>query len=157
MALRRSPKPGALTAAACEGAAHLVDDQGRERLAVDVLGDDERAGGASCGDLLEQRDQVGDGADLLLVDEDERVLEDGFHALAVGDEVRGDVALVELHALDDLDGGLGALGLLDGDDAVLADLVHGVGDVAADLGVVAGDGGDVLDVVLAVDGLGDAS
>jgi hypothetical protein len=41
ISLRRSPKPGALTAAHVEGAAELVDDERRERLALDVLGDDE--------------------------------------------------------------------------------------------------------------------
>ena len=42
MALRRSPKPGALTAQHLERAAQLVDDQRRQRLALDVLGDDQQ-------------------------------------------------------------------------------------------------------------------
>ena len=42
MALRRSPKPGAFTAAHVQRAAQLVDHQGRQRLALDVLGDDEQ-------------------------------------------------------------------------------------------------------------------
>ena len=42
MALRRSPKPGALTAATFETAAQLVDDERGQRLALDVLGDDEQ-------------------------------------------------------------------------------------------------------------------
>jgi hypothetical protein len=41
MALRRSPKPGALTAQTLQGAAELVDDEGREGFAFDVFGDDE--------------------------------------------------------------------------------------------------------------------
>ena len=57
ISLRRSPKPGALTAATLQRAAQLVDDQRGQRLALDVLGDDEqRLAGA--GDLLEQRQQV---------------------------------------------------------------------------------------------------
>src|SRR3712207_7606240 len=55
------------------------------------------------------------------------------HLLRVGDEVRGDVAAVELHALDDVELGLDALGLLDRDDALLADLLHGPGQHLADL------------------------
>ena len=51
-------------------------------------------------------------------------LEHDFHALGVGHEVRREVAAVELHALDDLEGRLEALRLLDRDDAFLADLVH---------------------------------
>jgi hypothetical protein len=57
IALRRSPKPGALTAARVERAAELVDDERGERLALDVLGDDqERLAGLR--DLLERRQQV---------------------------------------------------------------------------------------------------
>jgi hypothetical protein len=57
MALRRSPKPGALTAHDLQDAAELVDHQGGQRLAVDLLGDDqERLAGL--GDLLEQWEQV---------------------------------------------------------------------------------------------------
>ena len=110
-----------------ERAADLVDDQGRQRLAVDVLGDDQQRL-AGLDDLLQHRQDVGDGRDLALVDEDVGVLDDGLHALGVGDEVRRDVALVELHALGELELGRRGRGLLDGDDAVLADLVERVGD-----------------------------
>ena len=48
--------------------------------------------------------------------------------------------------------GLERLAFFDGDDAVLADLVHRLGDDLADLAVVVGgDGGDVLQVLLALD------
>jgi hypothetical protein len=53
--------------------------------------------------------------------------------LLVGHEVRREVAAVELHALDDLELVCEALGLLDGDDALLADLLHRVGQDLADL------------------------
>ena len=75
IALRRSPKPGALTAADVQHAAELVDDQGRQRLAVDVLGDDQQRL-ARLGDLLEQRDHLAEVADLLLVEQDQGVVED---------------------------------------------------------------------------------
>ena len=88
------------------------------------------------------------------MEEDLGVLEHRLHALGVGDEVGREVAAVELHALDHLEGGLEAAGLLDGDHAVLADLLHRLGDDAADLVVVVGgDGADVGDV-LALDRLG---
>ena len=57
MALRRSPKPGALTAHALQDAADLVDDQCRQRLAFDVLGDHQQRP-ARFRDLLEQRKHV---------------------------------------------------------------------------------------------------
>jgi hypothetical protein len=106
MALRRSPKPGALTATDVEGAADLVDDQGGQGLAVDVLGDDEQRL-AGLHDLLQQRQQVLDEEILpWFAIRMYGVLEDGFLALGVGDEVRGQVALVELHALGELQLGL---------------------------------------------------
>ncbi len=50
--------------------------------------------------------------------------------LRIGDEVRREVAAVELHAFDPLDFGAEALAFVDGDDAVLADLFHGLGEHA---------------------------
>ena len=143
---------GGLDGSDVQRAAQLVDDQGRERLAVHVLGDDEeRLGGA--GDLLEQGEQVLHRRDLLLVDQDVGVLERSFHALCVGDEVGREVAAVELHALDDVELRLHRARLFDGDDAVLADLLHRFGDDVADLRVgVGGDGADLGDHV-AGDGL----
>ena len=154
MALRRSPKPGALMARTVQGAAQLVDHQGGQRLAVDILGDDDQVLG-DLEELLQHGQDVGDGGDLLVGDQDVGILDLGLHAVGVGDEVGGDVAAVELHAFDVLDlERLEALGLFDGDDAVLADFVHDVGDQVADLGVGGGDGGDVGDVVLVDDQLG---
>jgi hypothetical protein len=68
--------------------------------------------------------------------------------LRVGDEVRADVAAVELHAFDDVELGLEGLRLLDRDHALVADLAHGVGEHAADFFVAVGrnhaDLGDLL-------------
>ena len=92
------------------------------------------------------------------MDENVGVFEDGFLALGVGREVRREVALVELHAFDDVEGGLDGLRFFNRDRAVLADLVHGVGDDVAD-GVVPvrGDGGDLADFFAVIDLLGNAS
>ena len=142
---------GGLDRGAAERAAQLVDHQGRQRLALDVLGDDQERP-ARLGDLLEDRNQVLDHRDLLLVDQDVGVLEDRLHRRRVGDEVGAQVAAVELHALDPLDLGLQGLALLDRDHAVLADLLGGLGDHLADLGVeVGGDGRDLLGLGLGRD------
>src|SRR5690349_5352174 len=79
-----------------EGAAELVDDDRRERLALDILRHDQQRL-ARLDDLLEHRQEVLDRADLRVGDEDERILEDRLHPLGVGDHVRREVALVELH------------------------------------------------------------
>ena len=124
-------------------AAQLVDHQGGQGVAVDVLSEDEH-GLAGLVHLLEHRQQILHAADLLLVHQHECILEDGLHAVGIGHEVGAEVAAVELHALDDLELGLQALGLLDRDDAFLADLVHGAGQDLADLGVAIGaDGADL--------------
>ncbi len=114
-----------------QAAAQLVDDEGGERFAFDVLGDDdERLAGLHDG--LEHRQHRLQRRELLLVDEDVGVLELGDHLLGVGDEVGREVAAVELHALDDVEFGLEALGLFDRDDALVADLLHRLGDHLAD-------------------------
>ena len=137
-----------LDGADLQRATQLVDDQGGERLAVHVLGDDQHWT-AGLGDHLQQRQHVLEAGDLLLVDEDQRVAELAGHRVGVGDEVGGEVALVELHALDRVAAGVDGLGFLDGDGAVLADLLHGLGDDGADGGVgVGGDGGDLGDLLL---------
>ena len=84
------------------------------------------------------------------MDQEIGVLEDGFHLLRVGDEVRRQVAAVELHALDRLQRGLETLGLFHGDDAVLANLFHRIGDQLADFRIVVrGDGADLGNLLLA--------
>ena len=143
-----------------DGAAELVDREGGEGFAFEVAADDDDVLG-DLEDLLEDRQDLLDRAELLVGDEDVGVLNDSFHAIRVGHEVGADVAAVEGHTVDVLDFGLDALGLFDGDDAVLADLLHALADEVADGGVVVrGDGGDLghlvalgdLDAVL-LDGL----
>src|SRR6266571_1339579 len=124
-------------------AAQLVDDERRQRLTLDVLGDDHQ-GTSALGDLLQKRQELAHVGDLLLVDQDVRVLQHALHALGVGDEVRAQVAPIELHPLDDLEGRFEALRLLHRDHPVLADLLHRLGDDLADgLVIVRGDGADL--------------
>src|SRR3546814_13415390 len=66
--------------------------------------------------------------ELLLMQEDVGILQVARHLLGVGDEVRREVAAVELHALDDVELGLQALRLLDRDDALVADFLRRLGD-----------------------------
>ena len=57
-----------------------------------------------------------------------RQIDDGLHLLGIGGHIGGDIAAVELHTFHDLGVGFsGGLVLLDGDHAVLADLLHGLG------------------------------
>src|SRR5699024_10618002 len=99
-----------------------------------------------------QGQQVLDDADLLVGDQDDGVVQHSLHLVGVGDHIGAQVAAVELHAFHDLAVGLGGgLVLLDGDDAVGGDLLHGLGDQAADLRVARRDGAHAGDVVAVLD------
>ena len=143
---------GGLDGAALEDAAELVEHEGGEGFALDLLGDDEQGLARPWRSARGSAEKSLMRAELLLVNEDVGVVEGDFHRLGLVDEVRRDVALVELHAFDEVDGRLDALAFLDRDDAVLADLVHGLGDLLADLAVLVGGGGaDLGDLLLALD------
>ena len=146
-------KAGGLDGEHGDGALELVHDQRGERLAVDVLGDEEQRA-AELDGLLERREKLLDARDLLVGDEDGGVLENGLHAVGVGHEVRRDVAPVELHALGVFLLEAERLAFFDGDDAVLADLVHDLGDRLADLRICGADRRDGRDLLAVVNRLG---
>ena len=64
--------------------------------------------------------------------EDVGLLKLRHHLLGVGDKIGREIAAVELHALDDVEFGFETLCLLDRDDALIADLLHRLGDHVAD-------------------------
>ena len=81
--------------------------------------------------------------------QDVRVFELGEHLLGVGDEIGAQIAAVELHPLDNIEFGLERLCLFDGDDALVADLLHRLGQHPADLGVaIRRDGADLGNLVV---------
>ena len=153
IALRRSPKPGALTATALKVPRSLLTTRVASASPstssamitsglphLDDLLEDRAAGPRSREIFLSVMRMYGSSSTASM-------------RCGIGDHVRGDVAPVELHALDELELGLEALRLLDGDDAVLADLLHRVGDHLADLGVAGGDRGDLGDLLALGDGM----
>src|SRR3989442_13401138 len=70
-----------------------------------------------------------------------KVGKDGVITFEESKTMEPTVEVVELHAFDYFEGGLHRLGFLDGDDAILADLLHGFGDDAAHLLVGVGTDG----------------
>src|SRR5262249_52156453 len=137
-----------------ETAAQLVDDERGKRLALDVFShDQQRLGGLH--HRLEQRQQLLQARQLLLVDEDIGVLHLRAHLVGIGDEVGGDIAAVELHALDHIELGLKRLRSLDRDPALVADLLHGLGKEVTNLAVAIGrNGADLGDLFVRSDLLG---
>src|SRR5262249_21069011 len=85
----------------------------------------------------------------LLVDQDVRVFELSDHFLRVRHEIGREIAAVELHAFDNVEFGLEALRLLDRDDALIADLLHGLGNHLADIALaISRDRADLGDLLV---------
>src|SRR6266567_2248098 len=106
-----------------EDTAQLVDNQGSQRLTIDILGNE----------------NVG-------------VLDGGFHFLRVGHEVGGGVAFVDLHTFDIFGLKIDTPGFLKGDDAIFPDFVHHFSDEVPNSVVGSRDGGDLCDLLLAING-----
>ena len=87
---------------------------------------------------FEQRQKRLQTGQLLLVQQDVRVIELGEHLLGVGDKIGRDIAAIELHTLDHIELGLQALGLFDRDHTLIADLVHRLGNHFADFAITIG-------------------
>ncbi len=110
-------------------ATQFVDDESCERFAFNILSNDDE-GLAALGNLFEQREQVLHRADFLFVDQDVSVLERNFHPLRIGYEIRREISAVELHAFDHFQLRFQSLRLFNGDDAILANLLHRFGNNA---------------------------
>src|SRR6266513_748040 len=144
-----------LHGASLQDAADIVHHQRGERLALDFLGDEQQRL-AGLGDLLEDRQQLADRRDLLVIQRDVRILEHADLLLGIVDDIRRQVAAVELHALDEVELVVERFAVLDGDHAFLADLVHRIGDDLADVGVrVGGNRADLGNFLRGGAGLGD--
>ena len=107
MALRRSPKPGALTAATFKPPRSLLTTS-VARASPSTSSAMMRSGLPDLHDGFENRQHRLQTRKLLLMDENVRGLELGDHLVGVGNEVRREIAAIELHALDDFELGLDA-------------------------------------------------
>ncbi len=132
----------------------FVDHQCCERLALDVLSDDdERLRGLD--NRFEQRQELLQARELLFVDQYVGVFHLDAHLVGVGDEVRRDVAAVELHPFDHFELGLQGLRFLDGNHALVADLLHRIGEKLPDFGIaVRRDRANLRDLLVGRDFLG---
>src|SRR5579872_135496 len=120
-----------------QAAAQAVDDERRQRLALDILGNNQkRFAGLHHG--LQHRQHRLQAGQLLLVQQHVDVFEFRRHLLAVGDEIGRQIAAVELHAFDNIDLGPERLVLFDRDDALVADLLHRLRNHLADRGIAIG-------------------
>src|SRR5579859_8061570 len=148
-------KAGSLNGSDLDRTTKFVDHQRSQCFTFQVFGDDHQRTTA-LSHLFQDVKDIFHRGDLLIVDKDIRVLQLGFHLFAVGHEIGGEIATVELHTFHYFNGSVGALCFFDGDDAFLAYFAKSLGDQLTDIViVVGGDGGHLLDLVLVVaDGLG---
>src|SRR5690606_20210082 len=114
-----------------QNAADGVDHQRCQGFAFDVFCNDQQRT-ASLGHLLQSRQQVTDVADLLVKQQHEGVVQNSRLLFWVVDEVRRQVATVELHAFNDIQLVVQALAFFHSDHAFLANLVHRVSNDLAD-------------------------
>ena len=104
---------------------------------------------------LEEGEDLLDGADLLVNEQNSAVGELDLGGLGVSHEVRGDVSSIPLETFDVLDFSLETLALGNSDSSVGSEFVEDASDKATDVGVVVGrDGGDVSDLISALNGDG---
>ncbi len=128
-----------------DDATHVVDHQSRQGFAFDVFGNDQQRA-TGLGNGFQHRQQFADVGDLFVDQQQQRAVQLGDHGVRLVDEVRRQVAAIELHAFYDGQFVLQARAFFDGDHAFLAYTLHGFGDDVTDGGVgVGGDGADLSD------------
>jgi len=113
-------------------AADAVEDEGRQGFAVNIFGDDHKFALAHLEQFFQDGDDIGSGGNLAVVDQDVGLVEDNFHPVGIGDEVGRNVAAVKFHAFHVFGFKFQTLGFFHRDDAVLANLVHYLGNQVAD-------------------------
>ena len=111
-------KTRSLHSANLQLSAQTVHHQSSECLALHILSNHEDRTTCLCS-RVQDRQELLQVADFLVVDEDERVLHLTLHLLRVSHEVRRQITTIELHAFYHTDSGFTALSLFDGDDTVL--------------------------------------
>ena len=130
----------------------LVDNQGRQRLAIDIFRDNHDLAPPLLYHLLDDRQDILYGADLLIGDQDVGILSGGFHLLRVGHEVGRNVPLVDLHTFDVLGLEVDTPGRFNGDYTLFTDAIHHVCYQVTDLIVGCGDRGDLCDLFFIFNG-----
>ena len=138
---------------AVEHATQFVQHQRGQRFAFHILGNDQQLL-AGLHDLLEQGQDILNVGNLLIGNQQERVVENRFHLVHIGCHVGRQIAAVELHTFHNLGVGVRRLGFLNGNHAVCRDLLHRVRNQLTDDLIPCGDRADPRDIRRAVDLLG---
>src|SRR5207249_1601151 len=100
--------------------------------------------------LLNDGQDILNGTDLLIRDQDIGVLDRSFHLLRISDEVGRDVTLIDLHTLDILGLEINTTRGLDGDHTIFTDAIHHISDEITNLLVSSGDRSDLGNLFFAL-------
>ncbi len=141
---------GSLHSHYIEGAAELVDDQSGQSLPFHILSNDQQLR-AGLNDLLQKGQDLLNVGDFLVCDEDAGILQSRLHLVHVGGHICRDIAPVKLHSFHQIKLCLHGLGLFNGDNAVPADLLHGICHQLAHFLIPCGDSGNPGNMLFAVD------
>ena len=127
-----------------------VYNQCGQCLAIYILGNNQQRTTALNGGF-QDRKEVLQVADLLVIYKNVRILHYTLHLLGICYEVGRQITTVELHTFYNTDGSVTALSFFDGDNTVLANLLHGVSQKLTNLGVVVGtNGSNLLNLLIVV-------
>mmetsp|Transcript_16921 Transcript_16921/g.39082 ORF Transcript_16921/g.39082 Transcript_16921/m.39082 type:complete len:311 (+) Transcript_16921:528-1460(+) len=138
-----------------DSSSELVDHQGGQSLAFDVLGNDQQRA-LALDDGFQNWDKLLQTADLLFHQQDVRIFQYRGLGLGIGDEVGADVSAFEFHSFDDFQFVVQSLTVLNGDDTFLTNSFHGIRDKGSNFSVRVGrDSSDLCNFFLACDGSAD--
>ena len=115
-----------------EGSAQLIHNESGESLALDILRNNQQLA-AGLYNLLQKGKNLLDIGNLLVSDQNVGIVKICLHLLHIRCHICGNISAVKLHTFYQVQFGLHRLGLLDGDNAVLGNLLHSVGHHIAHL------------------------
>ena len=92
--------------------------------------------------------------DFLIRNQNEGIIQNSFHFIRIRRHISGSIASVKLHAFHHDQIRLHGLGFFYGDDTLVADFFHRLGDQVANIRIICGDGCNLLDSGRAFDGFG---
>ena len=138
-----------------QDAADVVHHQSRQGFAFYVFSDNQERT-AGFGHLFQNRQQVADVADFFVEQQNKRIVQSSDLFFSVVDEVRGQVAAVELHTFNHVQLVFQRFAVFNGNHAFFADFFHRFGNNRADLFVrVGGNRADLGDFFRSVARFGD--
>mmetsp|Transcript_6046 Transcript_6046/g.17198 ORF Transcript_6046/g.17198 Transcript_6046/m.17198 type:complete len:498 (+) Transcript_6046:442-1935(+) len=120
-----------------DSGSELVDHQGRQGFAFDVLGNNQQRA-LALDDGFQDGNKLLQTADLLFDQQNVGIFQNAFLCLGIGNEVGANESAFEFHTFDNFQFVVEGFAVLDGDDTFLSDSFHGIGNQTSNLHVRVG-------------------